>query len=40
MSTTKNVLVTGASGGVGTALTQALGEAGWRVFAGVRSPRR
>jgi NAD(P)-dependent dehydrogenase (short-subunit alcohol dehydrogenase family) len=38
MSTKGNVLITGASGGVGTALTQALDDAGWRVFAGVRSP--
>jgi NAD(P)-dependent dehydrogenase (short-subunit alcohol dehydrogenase family) len=38
MSTKRNVLITGASGGVGTALTRALDEAGWRVFAGVRSP--
>ena len=38
MSNRRNVLITGASGGVGTALTQALHEAGWRIFAGVRSP--
>lgn len=38
MSTPNNVLITGASGGVGTALTAALVAAGWRVFAGVRSP--
>jgi NAD(P)-dependent dehydrogenase (short-subunit alcohol dehydrogenase family) len=38
MPTKRNVLITGASGGVGTALTRALDEAGWRVFAGVRSP--
>jgi NAD(P)-dependent dehydrogenase (short-subunit alcohol dehydrogenase family) len=38
MSTKRNVLITGASGGVGTAVTRALDEAGWRVFAGVRSP--
>jgi NAD(P)-dependent dehydrogenase (short-subunit alcohol dehydrogenase family) len=37
MSTKRNVLITGASGGVGTALTRALDDAGWRVFAGVRS---
>jgi len=39
MSTKGNVLIIGASGGVGTALTHALGEAGWRVFAGMRSPQ-
>jgi NAD(P)-dependent dehydrogenase (short-subunit alcohol dehydrogenase family) len=33
----KNVLITGAGGGVGTALSRALTDAGWRVFAGVRS---
>ena len=38
MTATRNVMVTGASGGVGTALTRALGDGGWRVFAGVRSP--
>jgi NAD(P)-dependent dehydrogenase (short-subunit alcohol dehydrogenase family) len=38
MPTKRNVLITGASGGVGAALTQALDEGGWRVFAGVRSP--
>ena len=32
------VLVTGASGGVGRATVRRLGERGWRVFAGVRSP--
>jgi NAD(P)-dependent dehydrogenase (short-subunit alcohol dehydrogenase family) len=37
MPTTKNVLVTGANGGVGSALTDALADAGWRVFAAVRS---
>jgi NAD(P)-dependent dehydrogenase (short-subunit alcohol dehydrogenase family) len=37
MPTTKNILVTGANGGVGSALTGALAEAGWRVFAAVRS---
>ena len=37
MFTKRNVLITGASGGVGTALTRALDDAGWRVFAGVRS---
>jgi NAD(P)-dependent dehydrogenase (short-subunit alcohol dehydrogenase family) len=38
MSTQPNVLITGASGGVGSALTRALGDAGWRVFAAVRTP--
>lgn len=33
----KNVLVTGAGSGVGRALTQSLADAGWRVFACVRS---
>lgn len=37
MPENRSVLITGASGGVGTALTRALHEAGWRVFAGVRS---
>lgn len=36
-STTKNVLLTGASGGVGSALTGRLADLGWRVFAGVRT---
>jgi NAD(P)-dependent dehydrogenase (short-subunit alcohol dehydrogenase family) len=39
MSSKNHALITGASGGVGTALTKALDEAGWRVFAGVRSPQ-
>jgi NAD(P)-dependent dehydrogenase (short-subunit alcohol dehydrogenase family) len=39
MSTKGNVLITGAAGGVGSALTRELAESGWRVFAGVRSPR-
>ena len=34
----KNVLITGASGGVGTALSRALSDAGWRVFGASRSP--
>ncbi|HEV8474558.1 MAG TPA: SDR family NAD(P)-dependent oxidoreductase [Methylomirabilota bacterium] len=34
---TRNVLITGANGGVGTALSQALADDGWRVLAGVRS---
>jgi NAD(P)-dependent dehydrogenase (short-subunit alcohol dehydrogenase family) len=34
---TRNVLITGANGGVGTALGKALAADGWRVFAGVRS---
>src|ERR1700754_2976835 len=38
MASKRNVLITGASGGVGTALTRALAEAGWRVFATARSP--
>jgi NAD(P)-dependent dehydrogenase (short-subunit alcohol dehydrogenase family) len=33
----KTVLVTGASGGVGSAAVGRLAELGWRVFAGVRS---
>jgi NAD(P)-dependent dehydrogenase (short-subunit alcohol dehydrogenase family) len=37
MSTQRNVLVTGAGGGVGSALSAALAADGWRVFAGVRS---
>lgn len=37
MSSSKNVLITGASGGVGRALTRALADRGWRVIAGVRS---
>jgi NAD(P)-dependent dehydrogenase (short-subunit alcohol dehydrogenase family) len=36
----KNVLITGASGGVGVALTRALSDAGWRVLPAMRSPRR
>jgi NAD(P)-dependent dehydrogenase (short-subunit alcohol dehydrogenase family) len=36
----KNVLITGAAGGVGVALTRALSDAGWHVFAAVRSPSR
>jgi NAD(P)-dependent dehydrogenase (short-subunit alcohol dehydrogenase family) len=35
--TTKNVLITGARGGVGTSLAQALAANDWQVFAGVRS---
>jgi NAD(P)-dependent dehydrogenase (short-subunit alcohol dehydrogenase family) len=34
----RTVLITGANGGVGTALTAALADDGWRVLAGVRSP--
>jgi NAD(P)-dependent dehydrogenase (short-subunit alcohol dehydrogenase family) len=34
----KNVLISGASGGVGRAAAARLEELGWRVFAGVRSP--
>jgi len=37
MDTERNVLITGASGGVGTALSKVLASKGWRVFAGVRS---
>lgn len=33
----KSVLITGASGGVGSATVRRLNELGWRVFAGVRS---
>ena len=39
MPSKQNVLITGAAGGVGTALTRALAEAGWRVFATARSPQ-
>jgi NAD(P)-dependent dehydrogenase (short-subunit alcohol dehydrogenase family) len=34
----QNVLVTGASGGIGSATVHRLAERGWRVFAGVRAP--
>lgn len=34
-----NVLITGASGGVGVALSRALTDAGWSVFEAMRSPR-
>jgi NAD(P)-dependent dehydrogenase (short-subunit alcohol dehydrogenase family) len=34
---TNTVLITGASGGVGSATVRRLDELGWRVFAGVRS---
>jgi NAD(P)-dependent dehydrogenase (short-subunit alcohol dehydrogenase family) len=37
MSTQRNVLITGAGGGVGSALSAALAREGWRVFAAVRS---
>ena len=37
MSTQGNVLITGANGGVGSALSEALASDGWRVFAAVRS---
>jgi NAD(P)-dependent dehydrogenase (short-subunit alcohol dehydrogenase family) len=36
---TRNVLITGANGGVGTALGKVLADDGWRVLAGVRSER-
>ena len=36
-SVNRSVLITGASGGVGTALVSHLAGRGWRVFAGVRS---
>jgi NAD(P)-dependent dehydrogenase (short-subunit alcohol dehydrogenase family) len=36
-SINNSVLITGASGGVGTALTAHLADRGWTVFAGVRS---
>jgi len=35
---TKTVLITGASGGIGSATVRRLDELGWRVFAGSRSP--
>jgi len=38
MPSKRNVLITGAGGGVGTALTRALADAGWRVLATSRSP--
>jgi NAD(P)-dependent dehydrogenase (short-subunit alcohol dehydrogenase family) len=37
MAKSKNVVITGANGGVGSALTKRLGEMGWHVFAAVRS---
>jgi NAD(P)-dependent dehydrogenase (short-subunit alcohol dehydrogenase family) len=37
MATSGNVLITGAGGGVGTELSKALAQDGWRVFAAVRS---
>jgi NAD(P)-dependent dehydrogenase (short-subunit alcohol dehydrogenase family) len=37
MATSGNVLITGAGGGVGTKLSKALAQRGWRVFAAVRS---
>lgn len=36
-SINRSVLITGASGGVGSALAPYLADRGWRVFAGVRS---
>jgi NAD(P)-dependent dehydrogenase (short-subunit alcohol dehydrogenase family) len=38
MSSERSVLISGASGGVGRELTEALSGEGWQVFAGVRSP--
>ncbi len=35
----KTILITGASGGIGTACTVALAQAGFRVFAGVRQQK-
>src|SRR4051794_39769742 len=35
----KAVLVTGASGGIGSEAVRQLDEIGWRVFAGVRSEK-
>jgi NAD(P)-dependent dehydrogenase (short-subunit alcohol dehydrogenase family) len=35
----RNVLITGASGGIGSATVRRLDELGWQVFAGVRSPQ-
>jgi NAD(P)-dependent dehydrogenase (short-subunit alcohol dehydrogenase family) len=37
MATAGNVLITGANGGVGSQLSKALAQRGWRVFAAVRS---
>jgi NAD(P)-dependent dehydrogenase (short-subunit alcohol dehydrogenase family) len=36
-SITRSVLITGATGGVGSALVSRLADRGWRVFAGTRS---
>src|SRR5437763_3918415 len=38
MDQRKTVLVTGASGGLGSATVRKLDELGWQVFAGVREP--
>ncbi len=38
-STQKNVLVTGASSGIGRSIAVRLANAGWQVFAGVRSEK-
>jgi NAD(P)-dependent dehydrogenase (short-subunit alcohol dehydrogenase family) len=40
MAQTRTVLITGGSGGVGSALAAALANDGWRVFATARDPRR
>jgi NAD(P)-dependent dehydrogenase (short-subunit alcohol dehydrogenase family) len=40
MAQTRTVLITGGSGGVGSALATALAHDGWRVFATARDPNR
>ncbi|MEA2307519.1 MAG: hypothetical protein QOH43_4799 [Solirubrobacteraceae bacterium] len=40
MAETRTVLITGGSGGVGSALAAALAHDGWRVFATARDPNR
>lgn len=40
MAQTRTVLITGGSGGVGSALATALANDGWRVFATARDPSR
>jgi NADP-dependent 3-hydroxy acid dehydrogenase YdfG len=40
MARARTVLITGGSGGVGSALARALAGDGWRVFATARDPNR